>query len=244
MEFIGDFYMLKDRFKEIRLERGLSQQEIADKAGVSQSTIMFLENGRNQSSRRIVEIAKVLGVNSEWLVTGKGEKYSSVNIPIKTNKDLPPELEGLVGLDPWDDNTPLHPHEVEIPYLKDVHLSAGNGCFALEDYSGLKLRFSKYTLKNKGVDPASAVCVTADGDSMEPVIPSGCTVAVDTGSKNIKDGQIYAINNDGLLQIKILRWISGSQVSIESYNPSHKPTVVNVSDFSVIGRVFWYSVLL
>lgn len=236
--------MLKDRLKEVRIERGMSQQDIADKAGVSQSTIMFLESGRNQSSRKIVEIANVLGINSEWLVTGKGEKYSSVNATIQNNSKLPTELEGLIGMDPWDDSTPLHPHEVEIPYLKDIQLSAGNGCFAIEDYSGLKLRFSRYTLKNKGVEPSNAVCVTATGDSMEPVIPSGCTVAVDTGNKEIRDGQIYAINNDGLLQIKILKWISGSIVSIESYNKSYEPFRKNLNEFSVIGRVFWYSVLL
>lgn len=236
--------MLKDRFKEIRLERGMSQQEVADKAGVAQSTIMFLENGRNQSSRKIVEIANALGVNSEWLVTGKGKKYNSINTPQKLNDDIPLELEGLIGIDPWDDSTPIHDHEIEIPYLKDIHLSAGNGCFTLEDHSGKKLRFSKYTLKNKGVEPLSAVCVTASGDSMEPVIPDGCTVAVDMGNKEIKDGQIYAINNDGLLQIKILRWVSGSQISIESYNPSYSPITKTLNDVEIIGRVFWYSVLL
>ena len=38
----------------------------------------------------------------------------------------------------------------------------------------------------------------ADGDSMEPVFPSGVTLGIDTGSKNIRDGQIYAINHGGL----------------------------------------------
>lgn len=227
--------MLKDRLKEARLEAGLSQQEVADKAGVAQSTIMFLESGRNKSSRSIVSIAKALNVNADWLVTGVGEKRSVSNIS---------SSEQVLGIDPWDDNTPLHENEIEIPYLKDVQVSAGNGCFQLEDYAGKKLRFSKRTLKDRGVNPTEAICVTASGDRMEPVIPDGCVVAVDTGNKTIKDGHIYAINNDGLLQIKVLKWVTGSQIAIESYNKSYDTIYRSIDEISVIGRVFWYSVLL
>lgn len=110
--------MLKDRLKEVRIERGMSQQDIADKAGVSQSTIMFLESGRNQSSRKIVEIANVLGINSEWLVTGKGDKYSSINATIQNNSKLPIELEGLIGMDPGM-TQPLYIHtRSRYPILK------------------------------------------------------------------------------------------------------------------------------
>lgn len=233
--------MLKDRLAKIRKEKGYSREKLAELAGVSTSTITFLENGRNESSKFLVEIANALGVSAEWLKDGSGEVVQINSLRpeesnVKNNETL--------GIDPWDDNTPLQPHEVEIPYFKDVQLSAGNGCFALEDYSGRKLRFSKYTLKNRGVSTEHAACVTASGESMEPVIPDGCTVAIDTDDKIIKDGQIYAINNDGLLQIKILKWVNGNEVSIESYNPSYPPTRKKLDEFSIIGRVFWYSVLL
>ena len=234
--------MLRERLLKIRKEKGLSREKLAEMAGVSTSTITFLENGRNESSKFLVEIANALGVSAEWLKDGT-EQGSPIDIKHKSQDSNVRNNETL-GIDPWDDETPLQPHEIEIPYFKNIHLSAGDGCFALEDYSRKKLRFSKYTLKNRGVNPESAACVIATGDSMEPVIPDNCTVAVDMSDTEIKDGKIYAINNDGLLQIKILRWVSGNEISIESYNPSYKPITKRLEDISVLGRVFWYSVLL
>ena len=232
---------LKDRVREARKKKGLSQARLAELVGVSQPTIMHIESGRNQSSTKIIDIARALGVSPEWLQHG----IEGIT-PIESQLPQDAEIESfnVMGLDTWDDETPLDSDEVEIPYLKDVRLSAGNGCFALDDFSGRKLRFSKRTLKDKGIDVSNAVCVTASGDSMEPAIPDGCTVAVDMSCKDIKDGQIYAINNDGLLQIKLLRWVSGTQISIESYNPSYAPIVKELKDIGIIGRVFWYSVLL
>ena len=234
--------MLRERLLKIRKEKGLSREKLAEMAGVSTSTITFLENGRNESSKFLVEIANALGVSAEWLKDGT-EQGKSVDIKHKSQDSNVRNNETL-GIDPWDDETPLQPHEIEVPYFKNIHLSAGDGCFALEDYSRKKLRFSKYTLKNRGVSPESAACVIATGDSMEPVIPDNCTVAVDMSDTEIKDGKIYAINNDGLLQVKILRWVSGNEVSIESYNPSYKPIIKRLEDITVLGRVFWYSVLL
>ena len=57
---------------------------------------------------------------------------------------------------------------------------------------GRKLRFGKYTLRKKNIDPASAACVTVSGNSMEPVLPDGSTVGVDTSARTIKDGDMYA----------------------------------------------------
>lgn len=230
--------MLKDRLLEARKRKGYSREKLAEIAGTSASTITFLENGRNESSKFIVEIASALGVTAEWLKDGTAPSNDAVKARDENN------AYDIIGVDPWDSTTPMMPHEVEVPYFKDIQLSAGNGCFALEDYSGRKLRFSKYTLKNRGVDPAHAVCVTASGESMLPVIPDGCTVAVDTADTHIRDGQIYAINNDGLLQVKILKWVSGSEVMIESYNKAYQPSIKKLDDICVIGRVFWYSVLL
>jgi len=62
--------MLKDRLYQARKAKGYSRESLAQKAGVSTSTITFLENGRNESSKFLVEIATALDVSAEWL---KGE---------------------------------------------------------------------------------------------------------------------------------------------------------------------------
>lgn len=59
-----------ERLKTRRNELGFSQAQLAKKAGVSQSTIGMLEKGRRQEPRKLLAIAKALGVRAEWLESG------------------------------------------------------------------------------------------------------------------------------------------------------------------------------
>lgn len=151
----------------------------------------------------------------------------------------------LGNIDEWDSKTPLDNDEIEIPFYKDVRLSAGDG-FAddIEDYNGYKLRLSKSTMRKYGIDKDCAVCLTVYGDSMEPVFRDGSTVGIDQADTNIRDGKIYAINHDGLLRIKILEKLPGNQVKIRSYNPGYDDEVVPQDAITVLGRVWWQSSIL
>lgn len=68
---------LKDRIHARRVALGLSQQQLAEKAGVSQVTIQHLESGRNATSKKLVEIARALNVSAEWLDSGKAASEPS-----------------------------------------------------------------------------------------------------------------------------------------------------------------------
>lgn len=151
----------------------------------------------------------------------------------------------LGNIDEWDSKTPLDNDEIEIPFYKDVRLSAGDG-FAddIEDYNGYKLRLSKSTMRKYGIDKDCAVCLTVYGDSMEPVFRDGSTVGIDQADTNIRDGKIYAINHDGLLRIKILEKLPGNQVKIRSYNPGYDDEIVPQDAITVLGRVWWQSSIL
>lgn len=65
---------LSERLKTVRKEAGLTQKELASRSGVSQTIVSELETGENSSSKELVEIAAVLGVEPLWLVKGKGPK--------------------------------------------------------------------------------------------------------------------------------------------------------------------------
>lgn len=54
-----------------RKYRSLTQQELADRAGIAQSSLASLEAGRNKGSRSLVSLAKALGVPPEWLDSGQ-----------------------------------------------------------------------------------------------------------------------------------------------------------------------------
>jgi transcriptional regulator with XRE-family HTH domain len=54
-----------DRLREVRLEIGLSQEQLAHKAGLDRGYVNSVENGkRNVSLVNIVRIAKALGVSA------------------------------------------------------------------------------------------------------------------------------------------------------------------------------------
>lgn len=216
---------------------GKNQVELAALAGTSQVTISNILNGVTKSPRNGLQIAKALKISPEWLLNGTGDMVQ-------------PQIESNVAetgsFDLWDRNAPLNDDEVEVPLFQEIRLAAGNG-FAddIMDYNNFKLRFSRATLRRQGVQYENAVCVVADGNSMEPVIPNGATVGIDTGNKTIRDGSIYAINHGGLLRIKLLYNMPNNQIKIRSYNTDeYDDEIASLDDVSVIGKVFWYSVLL
>lgn len=70
---------LKDRVLAARKLAGLTQKELADRVGVSQTAIHKLESGRSQSSRRTVPIALSCGVDPIWLERGEGPMQRQVH---------------------------------------------------------------------------------------------------------------------------------------------------------------------
>ena len=72
---VADMRTLGERLKEAREEKQLSQSGLAKLAGVTQSTIGNLESGTRQNPRALLAIATALGVNAEWLSTGRGSKH-------------------------------------------------------------------------------------------------------------------------------------------------------------------------
>lgn len=68
---------LAHRIKREMERLGITQEELAEKANVSQSLIHKLTSGKAQESRKISQLAEALGVNTDWLATGKGDKSIS-----------------------------------------------------------------------------------------------------------------------------------------------------------------------
>lgn len=65
---------IKDRVRSLRLEKDMTQADLAAKCGVRQQNIAQLEAGQVQNPRFLVDLAAVLDVSPYWLQTGKGER--------------------------------------------------------------------------------------------------------------------------------------------------------------------------
>lgn len=229
---------LAERLKEARTKLGLTQKALADLVGVSQAAIQKIETGKANQTTKIVELSGALKVRPEWLGSGEGPML------LKGQDESVPPSSQWGNLETWDDSTPLPDDEVEVPFLKDIELACGDGSFTQEDYNGFKLRFSKSTLRRVGAHKDSVLCFPAHGNSMEPVIPEGTTVAININDKKIVDGKVYAISQDGWNRLKVLYRVGPNKLSIRSFNSSEHPDEeADLDTVQVIGRMFWTSTL-
>lgn len=219
--------------------------------------------------QRVGDLAYLLKVDPEWLLWGERKRgvFDGVRVhPRRTvYKDSTGEMkvigqssEGsdeqheavlrhpdMIQISVWDDETPVDDDEVEVPFLREVELSAGNGRTVIQESDRAKLRFGKFTLRKHSVQFDQAVCVPVHGNSMEPVLPDGSTVAINKGSTNIVDGKIYALSHGGQLRVKTLYRLPGGGVRMRSFNREEHPDEEYTADemaehgITVLGRVFW-----
>lgn len=229
---------LAERLKEARKMRGLTQKALGDLVGVSQAAIQKIEVGKALQTTKIIDISNALRVRPEWLDSGEGPMLAVGEDEAVPSKDM------WGTVDAWDERTPLKEDEIEVPFLKDIELACGDGTFQAEDYNGYKLRFSKATLRRVGAQDGSVLCFPAHGNSMEPVIPEGSTVAINLNDKKIVDGKVYAISQDGWNRLKILYRVGPNKLSIRSYNHlEHPDEDADLDSVQVIGRMFWTSTI-
>ncbi len=64
---------LSERLKAARKHAGLTQKQLAEKAGVEQPLISQLETGKNNQSVHLIRLATICRVSAIWLESGKGE---------------------------------------------------------------------------------------------------------------------------------------------------------------------------
>lgn len=85
---------IKTRMREI----GLTQNELAEKAGISQVTVHKLISGKISRTSRLIDIAKALECDPEWLSTGKGHFNPITNANNVVNG---PQVKGHYPLISW-----------------------------------------------------------------------------------------------------------------------------------------------
>lgn len=66
---------LSDRLNQMLAEKGWRQKDLVRETGFDQPFIQLLLSGKRKKTSKVFDIAKILGVNPEWLATGNGEKF-------------------------------------------------------------------------------------------------------------------------------------------------------------------------
>lgn len=217
---------MEERIKERRRQLGISQEQLAKTLGITKGSISQWERGATKPrGQNLFSLAQALQVPASWLL---GETD---------------DIE-LHDIDAVEDDAPASIDEVELPLFREVEFAAGNGATQVVENHGRSIKFSIAKLEKAGVSAEAAACATVKGDSMEPRIPEGATIAIDKSDTKIRDGRIYALDHGGLLRVKKLYRMPMGQVRIVSENSvDHPDEFYKLGDHdapNIIGRVFWW----
>ena len=89
--FIGD-YMIANKIKILRENKGLSQKALADELGITRSSVNAWEQGISvPSTQYIVELATLFDVSTDYLLNFKNDK--AINIDGLNEKEIKIVLE-------------------------------------------------------------------------------------------------------------------------------------------------------
>lgn len=210
------------RIKQQRHVRGLSQLNLACKAGVSKSLISKLELGNSKSGEtlKLLPIAIALDVSPEWLHTGCG----SVDGSLQADFPITYEPSKYLGIQP---------------------LSATGR----DDLSPAPIVFNRSWIADVlARDPNDLVAMTIDGDSMEPAFRSGDFIVVDKTdigkTCRLTDGQVYVVQYSERVRITRIQYAPENRIRLVSDNPDYPPlsiadSAVGTGAVTVLGRVAW-----
>lgn len=201
-----------DRLVKARENLGFNQANFSEKIDLAaQSLARYEKNKVNPSMEFIAKLTDIFNINSNWLLTGKGEMFISND----TTKN--------------SDNYFID--------LLNVRAGAGEGIYnyVIETVDTISLDKSFFrtpinTNKIKGIQ--------VDGDSMEPTLRDGDYVLID---ENINFGTngIYAIQYGGQILIKRLQFKMDGTIIIISDNDKYDKEVFNPKEnqlpFQVLG---------
>ena len=201
-----------DRLVKARENLGFNQANFSEKIDLAaQSLARYEKNKVNPSMEFIAKLTDMFNINSNWLLTGKGEMFISND----TTKN--------------SDNYFID--------LLNVRAGAGEGIYnyVIETVDTISLDKSFFrtpinTNKIKGIQ--------VDGDSMEPTLRDGDYVLID---ENINFGTngIYAIQYGGQILIKRLQFKMDGTILIISANDKYDKEEFNPNEnqlpFQVLG---------
>lgn len=215
METIGK------RLARLRKEAGLSQAELAKRAGLSgQGSIGNIERDSRGYGASVVVIAGILGTTPEYLQTGAG--------PMHPGKVAP-----LIDLE----NNPDYPAIRRVRFKLSAGLS-GYGIDYDAEEDAAPIVFQRQWYERHGYRPERLLAVRVANGSMEPGLWHGDTVVVNLDATDPVDGSVFAVNYEGHLTIKRLVRDAG-QWWLTSDNPdkTRYPRKVCDEHAFLLGRI-------
>jgi SOS-response transcriptional repressor LexA len=220
------------RLRAARKSEGLTQAELAKRAGISQNSVSDLERGRNIASRNIVALAKALRRRPEWLSTGALPEFAITETPVRGENVRPIVTNGL----------PAYPR---VPLISDV---AAGMLGSIEDflYPGEAERWVEARQTRPG---ARAFALEVVGDSMvnplgSPSFPPGAVLIVDPDRAATPGA--FVVAKDVQTQRATFKRLAhdAGRWYLRPLNPAYPTVEIDSPDLRVIGVVIEMSLTI
>ena len=164
-----------------------------------------------------VEARAVVRVDNWWGIGGGTENTVSLGLPS-------------------DDKRLSATRHIEI---REVAAAAGSGAEVLDETVTGYLAFQRKWLDRHKLDATRCTVIGVAGESMEPTLPTGCSILVNHAQKRRRKGRIFVVRtDDGLVVKRAGRNKSGGKWLLESDHPAWESTPWT-DDTEVIGEVRW-----
>lgn len=172
------------RLRSERERAGLSRDQVIAHISYSRSTLQQWEAGHTEPPISAIEqLASLYKISSQYLIFG-------------TDGDTPTPMLIQSANDDYD-YFPCY----------DQAVSAGAGTLALDKDNATQLAFPKWWSRQRGLTAKHLCGLNTKGDSMQPTIPDGSLLIVDTSKTHPMDGKIYVVRIDTELFVKRLQRI-------------------------------------
>lgn len=213
---------------------------LADFCNVSRPAVTdWIENNTQTLEQSNAEkAAQFLGVNHRWLNGLNSQMLDDAESQEKISSQYRPVMA-------WEAPDDLDPDAYMIIPHVDIKFSAGNGRL-VEFEAKPKMTGCAHPLEwfhKKKLSPKNLVEIDVIGDSMEPKIPNGSVVTIDTSIKSldqIQNRKVYAIRYGDELKIKRLSRRYDGALIIDSDNPGYEREIVEIHDLEHIGIIGKY----
>lgn len=210
------------RIKQVREEKKLSQEELANALGMHKSTIQRYETAQIEKIKLpvIEAISQTLDVNPEWLSdkTDVRTNYSTSDSPVERLRSQ---------------SVPYEPGKM-IPIPVVGRVAAGYTCLAETDVECYELVDSESIL-----DGYEYMWLQVKGDSMEPLILEGDLVLVRLQEMvNTGDYAVVIVDEeDGLVKQLEISKNSITLISVNRYYPPREFQSDDINRVRIVGKV-------
>lgn len=208
-----------ERLVAVRKTLGLTQPVFAERFGMKHRTYQRYEQGETQPRAEDLQGLAAVGVDVNWVLTGKGGLWVEGAGPPPTESDA----------------------QHSIVYIYNLRLAAGPGAIAFDpDQEVGRLEAPTVWLqRHVGISPVDTAALYVTGDSMRPAIGDGDLVVIDRHAPEVSD-QVYAIRLVDELMVKRVVKLPGGYVRLLSDNPVFPPIDLSpeqAADLVVLGGV-------